>query len=618
MTLLNPWALLLGLVIGVLLLLHFRRRTKRVYRVANPEMWRAGGEVKDTRPLLKRIQKSWLLLLQILFLATVVLALARPSLNLWTSPGRTIVLVLDCSASMASRERDGTRFDRARARAISLLDALGRNDRIAIVQARPQPVVHSYRGSEAGSMRSALRAMSPTQAPADLYGAVILGLSALPQGESCEVFVFSDGTRAAQLPGNMPAAHVHYLSFGETGNNVAITRLAVRSQPNSAYDHEAFAEVTNFSGHPQRFALRMTFEDQELLVEQVELAPAQRRPFVCQVPSGKAGALRAAIDVRDDLDADNQAYAVVGSARISVLLVTQGNLFLEKALAVNPQVAYRVLKPEACSAEELAKSYDVRIFDGFVPANLPLGNDWLIRSSASAAAGGATRIRGIHNLVLTRPNHPIASFIELGNVAVDEAWPVTASAGSIALVTGNDLPLLTVTEHGASRTVESGFDLRASNLPLTVQFPVLVSNIVRWLGGAGDDAGNQVVAGSTIELRLMDPRGGTTAEVTDPKGLRTTANLIQGMLSFAGTETTGVYAVRSGGSMRKFAVNLFDASESDIRPVAAGEQTVSPSAGPLTLERSGFELWRILLLVAIAILMLEWLYQKKKRKVSPR
>jgi Ca-activated chloride channel family protein len=614
MTLLNPLALLFGLVIGVLLLLHFQRRAKRIYRVANPELWRAGGEVKDTRPILKRIEKSWLLLLQILFLAAVVLALARPAIRLWTSQARTVVLVMDCSASMAAHERGGTRFDLARAQAVALLDQLGRNDHVVIVQARPQPVLTSYKGSETNTLRSALNSISPTQAPVDLYAAVVLGLSVALQGEPCEVLVFSDGTRGAHLPETLPAGRIHYMSFGETDNNVAITRLAVRNQPYSAYDHEAYAEIANFSNRPQAFGFRITFENQELLTEPVSLAPAQRKSFVVQPPAGKEGVLRASIDVRDDLDADNQAYAVLSPARISVLLVTGGNIFLEKALQVNPQITCRVLKPGACSPEELAKSYDVRILDGYVPADPPPGNYWIIRSSAAASGGRASLVRGILNLVFTRSAHPIAAYVDLGNVVIDEGYPVTVPPGGIGLIVGNDQTLLAVSESGAGKAVESGFDLRASNLPLTLSFPVLVSNIVHWLSGISDDAGNQAASGAPIQLRLMDPQTGNWADITTPQGTAVAANTAGGMLTFAGTETTGIYTIRDGGEVRRVAVNLFDASESDIKPVAARENEMNLPAGSLVLERSGLEIWRILLCASIALLVLEWIHFNRKNK----
>ena len=71
----------------------------------------------------------------------------------------------------------------------------------------------------------------------------------------------------------------------------------------------------------------------------------------------------------------------------------------------------------------------------------------------------------------------------------------------------------------------------------------------------------------------------------------------------------GVYEVRSGGkTIQRFAVNLFDPNESEIR--ARAEEAVKIGhvevAGQSQWEPARRELWRFLLLAALGVLLFEW------------
>ena len=59
----------------------------------------------------------------------------------------------------------------------------------------------------------------------------MLALASVPKREPVEVFVFSDGTQDALVSDKALAGRVRYVQTGETDANLAITRLAVRSNP---------------------------------------------------------------------------------------------------------------------------------------------------------------------------------------------------------------------------------------------------------------------------------------------------------------------------------------------------------------------------------------------------
>ena len=73
------------------------------------------------------------------------------------------------------------------------------------------------------------------------------------------------------------------------------------------------------------------------------LEPNVRRSVVLPFSHTGGGTVSARLRINDDLAADNAAYAVLPPPRkIKVVLVSAGNLFLEKVLRTDPQVEVEV------------------------------------------------------------------------------------------------------------------------------------------------------------------------------------------------------------------------------------------------------------------------------------
>jgi Ca-activated chloride channel homolog len=533
MSLLNPLALLWALLIGLVVWLHFKR-PKRIQFISNLHLWQtAGTESDDRRPILEKIRKNWRLILQILFLSFVILALARPELLFWHR-SRMVVFIIDCSASMNARESGLTRLDLVRKKALNLLNEVGGNDRVLIVQGRLQPILNYYSGSDKRSLRRALDDLSATESSPDIDQALLVGLSSVAKTEDYEAFLFSDGTQPIHLPDNNDK--VHYVQVGESENNVAITRLSIRSNPFSPYDREIYAEVANFSNRAQKFRLQISLEGAILLDQTVELSLEQRKSFPIKAPPAGKGTIQASIDIQDDLYADNSATASLDLNKISVLLATTGNQYLEKALRVNPFVALMTKRPEDCTQEEM-KKYNVIIIDGQMSQILPSSNCFIIDHPAAVASLAAK------NLVSPMPSHPVMSFVNLKNVVIEEALPLKIRSSESILIEEKGKPLMAASEAGRFRMVRLGFDVRSSNLPLNLSFPILISNIVNWLGSRSDESVAQL-------------------------GER----------------------------------------ESNIKPVFKPQYKDARFSEKPALSRKGWDMYRTLLLIALAVLMLELIF----------
>ena len=130
------------------------------------------------------------------------------------------------------------------------------------------------------------------------------------------------------------------------------------------------------------------------------------------------------------------------------------------------------------------------------------------------------------------------------------------------------------------------------------------------MGGRGGrfEARTNVKPGKPIVVRTEATI--TEIDVETPRGERSTITRGSlGHFTFADTDQIGVYTIHEQvpqSVTRRFTVNLFNREESDIWPqpkLEIGHETV---AGQLTWEPMRREAWKYVLIVALAVLLLEW------------
>ena len=126
------WWALLAIPIIALYILRVRLRRKRV---STTMFWDRVFEEKRTTSLWRRLRHLVSLLLQLAFLALLVLALGDPIFSWLSQKRQHIVLVIDNSASMNAGEDGGTRLDVAKRCAKDLIRGLRMGDEMAILSA---------------------------------------------------------------------------------------------------------------------------------------------------------------------------------------------------------------------------------------------------------------------------------------------------------------------------------------------------------------------------------------------------------------------------------------------------------------------------------------------------
>ena len=603
MSFLSPLAFLLFALSLPLVLLYFLKVRRREVKVSSLLLWESVLRDREASTLFQRLQRDPLLILQLLALAALTLALVRPVVTVTGHGAQRVVVLLDTSASMKAADVAPSRFVAAQREALAMVRRLGQGAEVMVLEAGIQPRVVVPFTRDRDRVAGGIRSLSARDLPNRLADALKTARALTAHDPKAEIHVFTDGALQSSLAArDVDDPRVHWVGVGRRGRNVGITSFAVRKTYYGAFDYQAFLSVVNYSPEPQSFTFSVFVDDQPIAEKALALDPHVRRSVVLPFSHQGAGVVLARLDVADDLAADDVAYAVIPPPRqIRVLLVSPGNLFLEKALRVDRQVALEVRTPDGYQGG--MEGFDVVVLDTISPPRLGAGRYVLVNTVPPDVP---LEVLGrIEQPVIMDWNrsHPIMRHVDFSKVAIEETLrvrPLTAGKPLVEAVGG---PLLYVLEEPQRKSLFVGFDLFRTDLPLRVAFPLILSNALRWFHPAGlDQSSLQLATGQPILLPAE--HGVATATVKTPSGRSVEVAVTRGVVSFADTDQVGVYAIVTSKGETRVAVNLMSDEESDVTPRPLPEPKAAPGS-PTASVPVQRELWGVLVLLAIALLVAE-------------
>ncbi|MCP5517306.1 MAG: VWA domain-containing protein [Verrucomicrobiales bacterium] len=609
MNFLAPLALAFAATIPVVILFYLLKRKRVVRLVSSTLLWEKFlAETQASAPF-QKLRRNWLLLLQIILLALVVLALARPFFAGEVKGGRLLVVILDGSASMQSRDVAPSRFDAARDGALELVDSLDRTDRMAVLLAAGNTEVKQSPTSNKPALRRALRGCEPAESRGQMLDALRLAQSLTRELSNAEIHLYSDGALTGLDEFENEGLNLVYHRIGEGAENRGIVAMDVRSHPEDPDQQAVFGTLINASTNTAQARVELRFDDQLVESRVVSFGPRESVSQVFSVRQATDGVFALRLTDDDALALDNEAWApALRPEPARVLLVTLGNRFLERALLSAP----RVQLATAPTFEAAAGDFDVTVLDGIAPLAWPAGNVLAIR----VASTNWLEIQGeleAPPIVDWKNTHPLLRFVSFDNVAIGSAIAARPSPWAAPLVESPGNPLILAGEMGPDRFVWLAFDTTQSTWPLRVSFPIFMANAIEWLNPAARRAERfQLAAGDPLRVALPD--GLREARIKAPDGTEAVLTVEEGSqeVVFGGADQRGTYTVTVGTNEFFYCANLLDAHESDIQPQA--ELVLGRYARTEATEQrlANLELWRWLAAAGLAVLLFEWWWYHKR------
>lgn len=608
--------------------LYILKLRRRPVAVPFEKLWERILRDKEATSLFSRLKRILSLLLQLAILAALVIALGDPRTAVEVVKGRTLVVLVDTSASMKTHDENGrARVEVAREKVKDLVKGLGASDRMLIASMDAVVTPLSPLTSDTGALDDAAGKLEAVDCRADFARGLRYALDTLRGTREPEIVVVSDGglSQAHDALGNVRLADtkLSYLPVGKSKRNVAITQFAVRRYPLDKARYEVMIEVQNLGDREEDVELSLYGDEVLVDLTKLHLKAGERLPRFYPSLGGASRTLEARLGLApaggpnskpelDDLQADDRAFAVLPERRRSkILAVSAGNTYLEAALLLDEYLDVTVITPDKLSATLGGQKFDVAIFDGVSPSLKP----GLPTLYLDMREGGPLKIDTKKPIqepgfdVLER-KHPILRWTAIDNVGVAYAYKLFPGEGDKVVGASNEGALIVAGQRQGTKFVGVGFDVRQSDFPLRIAWPVFLLNTINWFVEEDSEYLSSFKTGEVWHVPA--PLGvGNEATLVDPSNIKHRVPVQDGRAVFFGTRA-GFYRLlkpnaKPGEPDVMFAANLVDPIESQIAPkpelVVDGKKGSDVAGFRVGVRR---ELWIYILLAVAIISAIEW------------
>ncbi|OYT73523.1 MAG: hypothetical protein CFK49_10455, partial [Armatimonadetes bacterium JP3_11] len=468
-------------VAGFIILLYLLKVRRREVRVPAKFLFPAMTTDVRANALFQKLRPNLLLFLQLLAALLLLTALARPMIQAKGLPGQSVIVV-DNSASMSSIDASPTRLDAAKNRMRRFVQELNPGEQLAIIEAGAQVRVLSPLTSDKQKLLNAIDQIQPTDTAGNLDEALRLAAALVGKSSESRIVLLSDGAFPPVSDFSAGNAKLVFESLGSSGENLAITAMDVQERSGS---FEWFVGIRNFGSQSRQAILEFyangkLIDARSITVEGGKTIGQTLRMRSLQEP------LEARLKADDMLASDNTAYRVgVTQKPIRVLLVGEGNFFLERALALEPnvQLSKAPSVPESERGERVGGGeFDLIIFDRTTPVPVKARAVMVIKVQGGPIAALGSLVSA-PRIALWEREHPLMRYLELGNLLIDNAPRLTPAPWAKVLAESQQTPLIVAGEHQNRRWVGIGWDIMESDFPLQPAFPIFIANLLRWSVG---------------------------------------------------------------------------------------------------------------------------------------
>ncbi len=613
-----PFALLLA--VPVVIILYLLKPRGKDHRISSTLLWEILFKNQQSKTFLEKFVHNILMYLQILIILLLVLALMSPYIRRQGNSGGSMVLVLDTSASMQHDAGSGkTRLEEAVEQAKSLIAASEGTSFSIVTNDCMGTELLAVGIKDKGSLYEALDQAECCDGAGDLSDAesVVETLLTAADGsgkepETAQVVVFTDGIGASKADGLAEHFDARVLVTGKKVSNVAnnflsYTENSSQEANTASLDGEDLlpqsgvesgrnvvcaSSITNYSDAEANMEVSLYEGDRLLEIKHLTLGAGETTLCFFEEFLWRGEALRSEIgsvvfeggEEKDSLAGDNVAYVVPDQANsAAAVLIGSGNTYLEKAYQAAFGMSLTKVENESGLSDDTGTNA-VRIYDAGEDVGGQEQADALVFGDVRNASGSAERV------MLSVTGCDLTSGLSSFSIGVNETKVYDVPEWGTGFLWAGKECAGYYGEHDGVRTVVVGFDIRESDFPLKAEFPVFISNALRFLGDTSLLAENVYEAGETV---LFHPQADIDVNTLTAR-----------------TKKAGLYEVEAKDRREQYVVRFATSSQSDGQ-IAAESIGSDFSYREVLVKQS---LRKAVLLVALILLILEWiLYVRQMR-----
>lgn len=575
---LTPWLFSFSILIAGFLVLYFYRKQYKELIISQTFLWDSVRKEWEATKWYQKLQHNILFWLQLFVLILLILSLAQPYLFVKGVPGEKQILIIDTSASMATVEEKGTRFDTAKSMADELLGQFQGQD-VVLIEARREPTV-LIQGDKA-SAQKAIEELTLSYEKTDLNQALSLATTFTSTENKAAIHIFSDQLGADQVLTNWKGPlYVH--NIGETSDNVSIESFGVARFEDSV---QGLAMVTSEAAAKREVTVQVKINDQIVYKETKEVAENQP-VFFTMKDLPVADIYQAEIIEKDALLVDNIRSAFLEQSEKPTIIVNPGlHPYVIQALEV---MGYETIKSQTLEESE---ENPIFIVEGLSPEQWPVGPLLVFNPMVSSDEGGFK----IQAPIVFDENNPIFSYVDMENVFIEEVQKLEIPTFS-PLAWSRDTPVFYEGERNGEPVIIVNFNLAKTDWPLHSSFPIFLFESIEYLKQDSRLLG-YYMPGEEAD-HFLEGTYQVLSEEREIIGQYTPANE-----AFEAPYKPGLYSLFNGEDQLWFSVMLED-GENKTKPKESFTSGVESNNTNLTDTILPIANWLILL--AFMILLIEW------------
>jgi hypothetical protein len=624
----NPFAFFFFLLLPVIIAMYLLKLRRKEQLVSSVFLWRKMVRDVEANAPWQKLRRNLLLILQLLLLIAMIVALAKPFTTTNGLTGEDAILVIDTSASMAASDVPPNRLEAAKVQALQMVEDMPDGARFTIISAGGESELLIADSTDRQKVNAIIDGLQAGNGGSDMDAALQLASAKASQKPDVKVMVITDG--GVSLPERLTIqGDFRYSLIGSQDDNQAIGLINLNPS-DGGENIAAFVQVINYGEGAATRRLGIYADDQLYNIYDLSIPSRGTQSILVEGLQASTQLVEARLlsseGSRDYLASDDRAFAVHRREEpVKVVLVTQGNVFLQTALSLMPGLETAVVEPD--EGEQLPDA-DLIIYDGFVPITTTLAQEDLL----IIAPPSNTEIFSVSGVVqspvpiLSDLDSPIIDHVSLEGINILDAIRIQLPEWAKPIISTNEpgaeggkqIPLLFAGETGGRRVAVIAFDLHHTDLPLQVAFPILFTNLVHWLSpGAGGGVPSQLLAGEALvftpSVSDISATAASTVRFQRPDGNVSQIQVASGQVVYEDTNQLGVYQLDTGTRTPiLFAVNLFSPQESNISPRDSLPLSgISLSNDPGAAPPAQRDWWRIGALIALVLLIVEWMvYQR--------
>ena len=593
------WPIIFLILVPVILILYMLKQKATTQNFSSVMLWReVYKNIEATKPW-EKLKHNILMYLQILTVIGLVFALMSPYLKSGGDGFKNVLLVIDNSASMNySYNEKTTRFEEEIDRACKYVDSLDDSSNITVVTVGKSAKLEFSGINDKTEIKKKLRNLDTTELAGDLNNSISMVSSIVKQWDNYQVVMFTD---TAVSLGEIEATVINLYS---EGNNASVDYVSYGYEEGKLV---VLAKITNYSKNTLNTDINLYGDEGILGVEAISVSPNSSQVVYFNDIIYTGTYLKAEINEKDALINDNLAYKIMSDSKLKkVLLITESNVFLEKAIGVNTNIeVYKATETSVINDED---KFDIYVFDGVVPAVLPQGNLFFVIPGNTTDIEIAKEIDGV---MLTILPTDITNYISDYSFGVNQGKAMKLPNWATSYINVEDGSVGYYGEHNGRTIVTLGFDIHNTDVALQPEFPILISNIMNYMTKSSLIANTDIATGDIETFNTSI--NGEGIRITNPAG-DTTRIPIENEQIFDETNYAGIYKVQQKvnqeDTVNYFAVNFPVNEESNVAEVTSNQGKTIGKDAKLS---GGRELRNILICILLCLLVIEWIVYLKQR-----